>query len=164
MPGGVKVSRLFLAQEIGVRVPAGQQVKFGITNFMVNKLTEFQGEKVTYIETLNVKDGVVCDVYAYDGDKEKDLGVITVAPNTCTPLMKILRGDRTIDGFISGKGVLTIVRATGEVIKYTPQNEGEEFEMLVNETVQWCSEGEELNFYEICYPPYHDGRYENITD
>jgi len=128
---------------------------------MTNRLTEFQGEPVTFVETLNVKDGVICDVYSYN-DNKKDLGIITVSPNSCTPLQKVLKGDKTIEGYISGVGTLTITKANGEIDQHTPHSEGEEFIVNIGETMQWCTGDEELHFYEICYPPYEDGRYENL--
>jgi hypothetical protein len=36
--------------------------------------TEFAGEKINYIETSNVKEGVVCDVYEFVHDTTKTWG------------------------------------------------------------------------------------------
>lgn len=124
---------------------------------------EFQGELVSFVETLNVKDGVVCDVYSFDKSSEKDLGIVTVAKNTCTPLQKILRGEKTIEGYIQGEGRLTVKRPAGETTEYEFPGEQKEIELHISDTMQWCTTNSELIFYEICYPPYEDGRYENLA-
>jgi hypothetical protein len=46
------------------------------------KITHFppdvSGEPVTYVETVAVKPGVMCDVYAFPGDSSRDLAIVTV--------------------------------------------------------------------------------------
>lgn len=129
-------------------------------------LTEFEFEgkkqKVSFIETMNVTDGVVCDVYKFDDDDTKDLGIIKVQPGYKTPLQRVLKGDRTIEGHISGDGRLIISKDGQEKI-YQPE-EGRELkvDVKVGETMQWQAGNEPLIAYEICFPPYEDGRYENL--
>jgi hypothetical protein len=48
---------------------------------------ENKQQKVSFIETMRVVDGVECDVYTFDSDNTKDLGIIRIAPNK-KPLYK----------------------------------------------------------------------------
>ena len=125
---------------------------------------DFQREPITFVETLNVKEGVVCDVYTFNENKEKDLGVITVAKDASTPLQKILKGEKTIEGYVQGEGKLTVVQRNGETVEHVFPGGQKEIELHVGDTMQWHAIGSELIFYEICYPPYEDGRYKNLTD
>lgn len=123
-------------------------------------------QPVSFVETTKVTTGVECDVYKFDGDETKDLGVIRIEPGSKTPLQRVLKGDRTIEGHISGKGKLIITK---------PDNTREEhpvddtipkpFTVTVGigETMQWQADKDSsLVAYEICFPPYEDGRYENL--
>ena len=52
------------------------------------KLADFQRRPVTYIETIQVKDGVECDTYSFDGNPSEDLAIVQVTPGTKTPLQE----------------------------------------------------------------------------
>lgn len=69
---------------------------------------------VNFVETVDVREGVKCDVYEYVQDSSKDLGIITISPGKNTPLQRVLNGDKTIEGYISGKGKLTITKPNGQ--------------------------------------------------
>lgn len=128
----------------------------------------FEGmeQSVTFVETIQVTDRVECDVYAFDGDKTKDLRIIRIKSGGKTPLQKILKGDRTIEGYISGKGKLTITKTDGSQKIYEVDEELKEpvvVTVAIGEQMQWEVDLENnLIAYEICFPPYEDGRYENI--
>jgi hypothetical protein len=126
---------------------------------------EFEGQKqrVSFIETMNVVHGVKCDVYRFDSDDSKDLGIIKIEPNCKTPLQKVLKGNKTIEGYVSGEGKL-IVSTDGKDKTY-PVKDGEKFsvDVRIGETMQWQAGEKPLVAYEICFPPYEDGRYENLT-
>jgi len=128
---------------------------------------EEKAQPVLFVETICVADGVKCDVYKFIGDPNKDLGVIRIEAGSKTPLQKVLKGDRTIEGFISGIGKLTVVKSSGKREIYEVGKEsGKPVEVLieVGETMQWeADKGSMLTAYEICFPPYEDGRYENIA-
>ena len=129
------------------------------------KLTIFDGQKVSFVETMKVKEGVTCDVYSFDSDDSRDLGIVTVLMGNKTPFQKILLGDKTIEGFISGAGILTIQNESEEIQKYEFPNitSPQEVEVKVGELMQWEADSRtDLMFYEVCYPPYKDGRYENF--
>lgn len=120
-----------------------------------------------FVDQIDVKEGVVCDVYIFPGDESKDLGIITVRPGHNTPLQKVLDGERTIEGHISGASVLRITRNNGDEEEHRfPKPDGEQSEAIEvkkGDTMQWETTGdEELVFYEICEPPYEDGRFENL--
>ncbi|MFH1705954.1 MAG: hypothetical protein ABH867_03555 [Patescibacteria group bacterium] len=71
-------------------------------------LFEGREQPVSFVETMHIVDGVDCDVYTFDGDSTKDLGIIRIVPGNKTPLQRVLKGDRTVEGYLSGKGKLTI--------------------------------------------------------
>ena len=140
----------------------------------MEKLTSFtfRGDTLSaqFQESLEVTEGVVCDVYIHPETNERDLGIINIQPGCKTPLQRVIGGDETIEGFISGKGKLTISYAdpkrTPTVYEVDDQT-GEGFTCIVEvgETMQWeASENCELVAFEICYPPYKDGRYVNLPE
>lgn len=121
---------------------------------------------VTFFETMQVADGVECDVYTFVGDTTKDLGIIRISPSSKTPLQKVIKGDRTIEGYISGRGRLTITKPDGKQQVYAVNEELSEpvvVTVKVGELMQWEADPDSnLKAYEICFPPYEDGRYENV--
>src|SRR3989338_1608992 len=122
-------------------------------------LFEGREQLVSFVETLDVADGVACDVYKFDGDTTKDLGIIRINPGSKTPLQKVLKGDKTVEGYISGKGKLKITNPNGKQVVYT-----EPFAITVamGELMQWeAAPDSDLSVYEIFYPPYEDGRFQN---
>ncbi len=148
--------------------PQERQEK-GIINFPT-RLKEFPWEKrpqpVSFVETVSVVDGVTCDVYTFDQDSGKDLGIIKIQAGKSTPVQKVLDGERTIEGHIFGKGKLVVTRADGKV---ETTNVGDDpYEMIsvtvmVGDTMQWQADpNSNLIAFEVCFPPYKDGRYENV--
>jgi hypothetical protein len=132
------------------------------------KSFNFEGREqpVSYVETTHVTEGVDCDVYTFDGDPSKDLGIIRISPGSKTPLQKVLTGDRTIEGYISGLGKLTVIQVDGKRRVYEMKNVGNEVievDIKIGEFMQWeADKNSSLLVYEICFPPYQTGRYENI--
>lgn len=125
------------------------------------KLLNFSGEEVVFIETSQVKEGVICDVYNFTNDNSKDLGIVKVKKGFKTPLQKVLSGDKTLEIFRHGKGTLTVIDARGCKITHNFPSDNKEVEINIGEIMQWEAL-EDLTFAEICYPPYQDGRFENI--
>ena len=123
-------------------------------------------QPVSFIETINVVDGVECDVYSYDDDPTKDLGVIRIKPGMKTPLQRVLKGELTVEGYLAGKGKLTIIKPDGSQKVYGVDKDDKEpkyFSVEAGDTMQWeASPDSALTAYEICLPPYEDGRFENI--
>jgi hypothetical protein len=131
-----------------------------ITSF----LFEGKEQPVSFIETIQVGDGEFCDVYAFFGDKTKDLGIIRIKPGGKTPVQKVMKGDRTIEGYVSGKGKLTITKPDDSKKIYPANSEAfDPVTVAIGEIMQWEADSDsELVAYEICFPPYEDGRYINL--
>ncbi|MBC7764169.1 hypothetical protein H7Y29_00475 [Microbacteriaceae bacterium] len=105
------------------------------------KLTSFKfnGETlaVCFVETLTVKDGVECDVYSFVDDESKDLAIVTVKTGYKTPLQRILLGEKTVEGFYNGVGVLTVtdIKDQQKQYSYEPTDTGET-EVMIGQTMQ----------------------------
>lgn len=129
----------------------------------MDKLVIFQNQAVTYIETQQVKEGVEADLYTFDDDSSKDLAIVRVAAGHKTPLQRVVKGEKTIEGYLGGQGSLAVTRPdnTQVVVSY-PGNVEPETSVAANDTMQW-SAITDLTFYEICWPPYEDGRFENLS-
>lgn len=132
----------------------------------MGRLTTFNNRPVTYIETIQVKEGVECDVYAFVGSNTEDLAIVRVTKGFKTPLQKILQGDKTVEGYLKGKGVLTVERENGVRKSYSFDATSTDMEVAVRvgQIMQWTATDEDLTFYEICQPPYKDGRFENLAE
>jgi hypothetical protein len=131
------------------------------------KLKDFQGVPVTFVETQAVKEGVTCDVYSFDGDESRDLGIITVRSNCSSPRQRIFQGTRTLQGYISGSGALHVEVANQGVVVYSPQNGNvtEPVSVEIGQVMQWhAGYVEDLVYYEICEPPYRPGRFEDLSE
>ena len=136
----------------------------------LHKLTKFKFnnkiQKISFIETLSIAIGVECDVFIFENDSSKDLGIIRIEANSKTPLQKVLKGDKTIEGYISGKGILSVTKSNNIVKKYIVDNtKSKDFfiNIEIGEKMQWKSAKDSpLVVFEICYPPYKDGRFKNI--
>lgn len=105
-------------------------------------------------------------MYKFDGDNSKDLGVIRIEPGFKTPLQKVLKGDRTIEGYMSGKGRLVITRPDNTHEEYPVSSDTQKpftVTVAIGEKMQWQADKDSpLIAYEICFPPYENGRYENL--
>lgn len=127
-------------------------------------LCEFRGETVSFVDTSQVKEGVVCDVYSFDTDDSKDLGIVRVRKDYKTPLQRVLKGDKTLEIFQTGQGVLSVTNTDGVESRHSfPSDNFAEVEIKVGYLVQWEAT-ENLVFAEVCYPPYEDGRFENLNE
>lgn len=116
---------------------------------------------IRFIETQNVKDGVVCYIYEFIDDDSSDLGVIEIKAGQSTPKQKVLLGDRTIEGHLEGEGVLAVTNDQSNMKEYTFPSELKEVSVKVGEIMQWTAKTD-LIIYEICYPAYTDGRFRNL--
>lgn len=128
----------------------------------------FEGQRfaVKYTGSNIVTAGVTCHTYSFEDDNTRDLAIVEVQPGCRTPLQRVLKGDRTIEGYMSGKGSLTVVGQTGQENVYSAEDaKNFPVQVAVGELMQWKSMPDsKLEFYEICYPPYEDGRFENLPD
>lgn len=130
---------------------------------MKEKLTTFCGETVEFIGAQSVKDGVECDVYSFLDDDTKDLGIIRIKQGSETPKQQILKGDKTIEGFLYGKSDLIFSSATQDATIHTfsDENYGIDVTLNIGDTMQWRADKDSV-IYEICYPPYEDGRFTEL--
>jgi hypothetical protein len=135
-----------------------------LTTFTLNN----QVLPVRYVETQRVKKGVECDIYVFTNDTSKDLAIVRVQGGYKTPLQKILKGTETIEGFISGQATLTVTSPNGKPQIHSFDSNADvikEVVVAVGQTMQWAASGRaELEFYEVCEPPYEDGRFENLPE
>lgn len=132
---------------------------------------------IIFEELVQVAPGVQCGVFSFDKegerDKIRDLGIIIIEPGGQTPIQRVILGDRTIEGLIYGSGALRVIRSNGG----NPQYETHYFdsEDLLNPTtnisitvsegdiMQWTADPNTyLIVYEICEPPFTEGRFETI--
>jgi hypothetical protein len=128
----------------------------------MSKLTTFLNQAVTYVETLQVKEGVEADTYSFNDDASKDLAIVRVAAGYKTPLQRIVKGEKTSEGYLEGKGTLGITHPDGKhSVNTYPDSPETEVSVAVNDTMQWSADMN-LTFYEICWPPYEDGRFEDL--
>ena len=123
---------------------------------MPKRIKTFQGKAVHYIETTFPNEDVECDIYEFENDKSRDLAVIEVNPNAKTPLQKVKKGDVTIEGFISGSGVLTVNGKSHGFAGF------DEIVVHISDVMQWTAGNYGLVFYEICEPPYTIDRFELV--
>ncbi|HJM04709.1 MAG TPA: alpha/beta hydrolase [Candidatus Saccharimonadaceae bacterium] len=134
------------------------------TNILASqqKLATFRGQRITFSETQTVADGVECDVYSFAYDASKDLGVIRIKAGSSTPRQQIIKGDRTVEGFLAGKVNLDVMSNSDEKThEHDDDNYGSDISLGVGDTMQW-SAFEDSVCFEICYPPYEEGRFRNI--
>lgn len=67
---------------------------------------------------------------------------------------------------MNGTGALTVTAQDGSQKTYTFTGDVEaniETEVHIGELMQWSAETD-LSFYEICDPPYEDGRFEDLEE
>ena len=138
------------------------EFKAHLTTFRRNN----EDHPVTYIETLQVKEGVECDTYSFVGDATQDLAIVRVTKGFKTPLQRILQGNKTVEGFFAGKGTLTVQTEDGTTNTYQlDANSPKEVEVTVGQLMQWTAPADtDLTFYEICDPPYQDGRFKDLPE
>jgi len=122
-------------------------------------------QSVSFVETMQVTDGVECDIYNFTEDESKDLGMIRVESGKKTPLQRVLQGEKTIEQYISGKGKLTITRQDGTQDVLIADESNSVYRIVnIGEMMQWEADiDSDLLAAEICYPPYQEGRFEDIN-
>ncbi len=118
-------------------------------------------EEIVFVETTEVKEGVVCDIYRYKGDDSKDLGIVKVSKGFQTPKQQILDGLKTLEIFKTGKGKLSVIKKDGSSLIYSFPGNVIKVELQVGDIMQWTAH-EDLVFYEVCYPPYREGRFKSL--
>lgn len=76
-------------------------------------------------------------------------------------------GEKTLEGYITGGGKLKVEREGGitEVYDFNEQTDDTPpVEVRIGDKIQWIASPDiGLIAYEICYPPYKEGRFENLA-
>lgn len=131
---------------------------------MPRPLDVFRHEEIDYrvefIETTHPNDDVECDVYRFYDDDSRDLAILYVKPQGKTPRQRILLGEKTLEGYISGSGQFYRNDDMHELPGYNKK----EFLVQQGDIMQWHAGPDGLVCYELCIPPYRDGRFEDIED
>ena len=124
-----------------------------------------QSFNVLYVRTDQVTAEVECDIYALVGDDGRDLGVVRVRAGHRTPLQRVVGGEKTIERYIAGTGTLTVVGVDQRVTEHRfPSDQPQDVIVAIGETMQWTADkNSDLTFYEICEPPYQDGRFIDLA-
>lgn len=133
----------------------------------------FRGQEfaVRYAGTMAVAQGVECDTYLFENDDTRDLGIIKVQPGHHTPWQRIVGGEHTIEGYVAGRGVLLTGHTDFADARYEVDEASVgkdyvrpfEHEVPVGSIMQWAADLHiPLIASEVCYPPYADGRFENL--
>ena len=135
----------------------------GIMNFFGNETLGYQ--PITFVSSSEVRPGVTCEVYAFDGESDRDLGIIHIEAGKKTPRQMVLRGEATQECYISGKGRLTVTRVDGQKSIYEVDGNIPTLTAYVgiDDVMQWeAAADSELVFAEICYPPFEKGRFMDL--
>ena len=122
------------------------------------RIDNFEGVDVTYIETTYPNEFVECDVYKFVDDRSRDLAIVRVQANAKTPIQRVLLGEETIERFMSGNGRFVV----NDMEYKFPNDSTDLIVVRKGDIMQWHAGDEGLTFYEICTPPYADGRFEEI--
>jgi hypothetical protein len=135
------------------------------------KLTVFDlledSAPVKFVQTTLVKAGVEFDTYTFDDDDSRDLTIARVAPGALSLMQRVLDGSMTLEGYVEGSGILYITPLGEDEQSFTfgPDEANEPIVVEVGDIMQWqADEGASLTYYEICYPPYEEGRFEILPD
>jgi hypothetical protein len=124
--------------------------------------TEGRRLSVSFVETQQVTTGVTAHIYDFDSTKEKDLAIVVIQAGCSTPLQMVNSGVKTTEGWISGKGTLTINKGLqDETVFYFPKGFTNIVEISVGQTMQWKAETI-MVISEVCTPPYETGRFTDL--
>jgi dipeptidase E len=107
---------------------------------------------ISYVSTKHVSEGVESDIYTFVDDPLRLLTVYTVAPGIKTLLRKVVAGHRVIEGYVKGKGTLTVSSASGAKDTYYFEKDGHTKDVIVEsgQTLQWIAPNDaELVYYEV---------------
>lgn len=118
------------------------------------------------IDTYMVIPGVSCTVYAFEGDKTRDLASIVIGLGQHTPRQKLVKGIETVEILKSGRGKFFLKRGDlEEIYEVDSQNSPFSIKLEIGDIVQWIAANDSiLSIYEICTPPFEAGRFDNIVE
>lgn len=136
--------------------------------FHINRFpVDGERKAVSFVETVAINEEVRCHVYKFDNENGMDLGIIEIGQGGSTPLQEVISGVKTTEGFLAGKGKLIIYRQNGQTDIYPVNNDNYEnilTDVCIGDLMQWHADSDSfLKVFEICVPPFEDGRFRNIT-
>lgn len=112
----------------------------------------FRYEGIDYdverIETTYPNDDVECDVYKFVDDASRDLAIIYIKPHGKTPRQKVLLGEETTEGYMSGAGVFL----HNDTVYRVSDGDTREFRVGSGDVMQWQAGEDGLTCYEVCTP------------
>ena len=135
-------------------------------------LSVFQSDNSTVPELVaktgrvSVGKGVYCDTYDFLGSKSvKDLGIIHIKQGAKTPRQLVLSGFATVEAHVQGRATLAVEKPDGHTTRYRFRDglAHEAVAVEIGDIMQWRAKTKST-CAEICYPPYADGRYENLPN
>lgn len=107
---------------------------------------------IAFEKTLHVTDGVEADLYTFVDDHTHILTIYTVKAGMRTLNRKVTDGQRVIEGYVRGRGTLTVSSASGAKDTYYFEKEGHTKDVIVEsgQTVQWIAPHDsDLVYYEV---------------
>jgi hypothetical protein len=91
-------------------------------------------------------------------------------PGSRTPRQHVISGDHTIEGHVAGMGHLLVshggalTRPDSYMMQSHPDTEPFDMTIGRGEIMQWVASGQmALVASEVCYPPYAEGRFEDLV-
>lgn len=141
---------------------------------MILETFRFKGQllPVKHVKTVAEAPGVTSDVYTFLTRNmlratNRDLAILHFEPGASLPRQRMVQGITTVEGFISGDGILHIVRANGqeETHFFRGRNSGRPIvEVHMDDIMQLRAfKRSPFESFEICYPPYTDGRFQDLS-
>lgn len=107
---------------------------------------------ITYLNSVHVSDGVDSDIYTFIDDNSQVLSIVKVKHGFKSPKEKIESHNKVIEGFLKGRGTLSVTFEDGNKNEYYFENEGynKVIELEDGQSVQWTApKNDDLVYYKI---------------
>lgn len=108
--------------------------------------------EIMYIKSVHIASGIDSDVYSFLDDKSQVLSIVRVKRGVKSPLEKIESANKIIEGFLKGKGTLSVSTFGNNKNTYYFETAGynKEVEIHTGESVQWSAPKDaDLIYYKI---------------
>lgn len=126
----------------------------------VNNLFDFEVDGrlrvIKFIKTEHSAGGIDSDLYSFTDDPKHELAIYTLQAGCQTPSKIIHPGRKVLEGFIKGKGTLTVDLGTGAKSNYYFESEGrnKEITVVAGQALQWTAPRDSyLVYYEMREAP-----------
>jgi dipeptidase E len=107
---------------------------------------------IAFITSEHVTEGIDSDVYSFLDNSTQILTITKVKKGSKTPLEKITTGSKIVEGFIKGKGTLTVHLESGTQNTYYFETAGfnKPVDVKIGQSVQWTAPLDaDLVYYKI---------------